>query len=56
MNEGKFELKLRENADRLLVTRQGYESVQIPLSLAPGEHREGLVIRLQASAPASPNQ
>ena len=56
MNEGKFELKLRENADRLLVTRQGYESVQIPLSIAPGEQREGLVIRLQPSAPASPNQ
>lgn len=56
MNEGKFELELREDADRLLVTRGGYESVQIPLSIAPGEHREGLVIRLQASAPASPNQ
>ena len=56
MNEGKFELKLRENADRLLVTRQGYESAQIPLSIAPGEQREGLVIRLQPSAPASPNQ
>ena len=56
MNEGTFELELRESADRLLVTRQGYESVQIPLSIAPGEQREGLVIRLQPSAPASPNQ
>ena len=50
---GRFDLELRENADHLWVTLDGYESAQIPLNIAPGEHREGLVIRLQP-APAEP--
>ncbi len=46
---GRFTLELRANADRLWVTHDGYESAQIPLSIAPGEHVEGLVIRLQTA-------
>ena len=53
---GPYRTRTARSADRLVVTRQGYESVQIPLSIAPGEQREGLVIRLQPSAPASPNR
>ncbi|MCY3971199.1 MAG: carboxypeptidase-like regulatory domain-containing protein [Acidobacteria bacterium] len=51
---GKFKLELRENADHLWVTLDGYEGAQIPLNIVPGEHREGLVIRLQP-APAEPH-
>ena len=51
--EGTFEVELRANADHLWITRDGYESAQVPLNIAPGEHREGLVIRLQP-APAAP--
>lgn len=50
---GRFKLELGENADRVRVTRAGYESTQLPLSIAPGEQVEGLVIRLQP-APAEP--
>lgn len=54
--EGEFELELRENADHLWISRDGYESVQTPLSIAPGEHREGLVIEMRPEASGEPNQ
>ncbi|MYK88697.1 MAG: carboxypeptidase regulatory-like domain-containing protein, partial [Acidobacteria bacterium] len=54
--EGTFELELRRNADHLWITRDGYESAQIPLNIAPGEHMEGLVIRLQPAPPDAPDQ
>lgn len=54
--EGTFELELRTNADHLWITRDGYEDAQIPLNIAPGEHREGLVIRLQPAPPDAPDQ
>ncbi len=54
--QGEFELELRANADHVRVTRDGYESTQIPLNIAPGEHREDVVIRLQPAAAESPNQ
>ncbi|MYH26292.1 MAG: hypothetical protein F4156_13820 [Holophagales bacterium] len=50
---GRFELELRANAERLLVTREGYENTQIPLNAGAGQRQEGLVIRLR---PAAPNQ
>ncbi len=53
---GHFMLELRANADRLWVTHDGYESAQIPLSIAPGEHLEGLVVRLQPAPPDAPYQ
>jgi len=53
---GRFDLELRENADHLWVTLDGYESAQIPLNIAPGEHVEGLVIRLQPAPPDAPDQ
>jgi hypothetical protein len=56
IDAGTFKLELSENADHLWVTLDGYESAQIPLGIAPGEHREGLVIRLQPTAAESPDQ
>ena len=53
---GRFELDLRVNAERLLVTRQGYESTQIPLNASAGQRQEGLVIRLRPAAPEVPNR
>ena len=48
---GHFMLELRANANRLWVTHDRYESAQIPLNITPGEHLEGLVIRLQPAPP-----
>ena len=56
LGAGKFKLELRENADHLWVTLNGYESAQIPLNIAPGEHREALVIRLQPEPSDAPGQ
>ncbi len=56
LGAGRFKLELRENADHVRVTSDGYESTQIPLNIAPGEQVEGLVIRLQPAAPESPNR
>ena len=56
LDAGRFTLELRPNADHVWVTRYGYESARIPLNIAPGEHREGLVIRLQPAADESSNQ
>ena len=53
---GKFELELRPNAERLLVTRDGYENTQIPLNANAGPRQEGLVIRLRPAPPGAPNQ
>ena len=53
---GKFKLELGPNADHLLVTEHGYESAQIPLNITPGEHLEGLVIRLQPAPPDAPDR
>ena len=44
------------SADHLLVTEHGYESAQIPLNITPGEHLEGLVVRLQPAPPDAPDQ
>ncbi len=55
LNEGRFELKLRANAEQLWVTQTGYEGRQIPINVAPGEHREGLVIELQPVPSTPPN-
>ncbi len=54
--QGEFELELRANADHVRVTHDGYESTQIPLNIAPGEHREGLVIEMRPEASGAPNQ
>ena len=56
VNGGKFELELRTNAERLLVSRQGYESTEIPLNASGGQRQEGLVIRLRPTADEAPNQ
>lgn len=56
LDAGRFTLELRPNADHVWVTRDGYESARIPLNVAPGEHREGLVIRLQPTPDESANQ
>ena len=53
---GQFTLELGANADRLWITHDGYEDVQIPLNIAPGEHVEGLVIRLQPAPPDAPDR
>ena len=53
---GKFELELRTNAERLLVSRQGYESTEIPLGASAGQRQEGLVIRLRPAADEAANQ
>lgn len=53
---GRFKLELGPNADHLLVTQDGYEGAQVPLSIAPGEHREGLVVRLQPAPADAPDQ
>lgn len=53
---GKFELELRPNAERLLVSRQGYESTEIPLNASAGQRPQGLVIRLRRAADEAPNQ
>ena len=53
---GQFTLELRANVDHLWVTRDRYEGTQIPLDITPGEHLEGLVIRLQPAADESPDQ
>ncbi len=52
---GKFELKLRPNAERLLVTREGYDNTQIPLNASAGQRQEGLVIRLRPATSEAPN-
>ncbi len=54
--QGEFELELRTNADHVRVTRDGYESIQMPLNIAPGEHQEGLVIEMRPEASGAPNQ
>lgn len=54
--QGEFELELRTNADHVRVTRDGYESIQMPLNIAPGEHQEGLVIEMRPEASGVPNQ
>ena len=56
LGAGRFKLELSENADRVRVTSNGYESTQIPLNIAPGEQVEGLVIRLQPAPAEPPNQ
>ena len=53
---GQFTLELRANVDHLWVTRDRYEGTQIPLDITPGEHLEGLVIRMQPAADESPDQ
>lgn len=53
---GRFKLELGPNADHLWVTLDGYEGTQIPLNIAPGEHAEGLVIRLQPAHPDALDQ
>ncbi len=53
---GQFTLELRANADHLWIAHDGYENAQIPLNIAPGEHLEGLVIRLQPAPPDAPDQ
>lgn len=53
---GQFTLELGANADRLWITHDGYEDVQIPLNITPGEHVEGLVIRLQPAPPDAPDR
>lgn len=56
LGAGRFKLELRGNADHLWVTLNGYEGAQIPLIITPGEHREGLVIRLQPAPVEPPDQ
>ena len=56
LEAGKFKLELSATADHVWVTRNGYESVQIPLNIAPGEHRGGMVIRLQPTPSDAPDQ
>ncbi len=56
LDAGRFTLELRPNADHVWVTRDGYEDAQIPLSIAPGKHVEGLVIRMQPAADESSNR
>ncbi len=53
---GQFTLELRANADHLWVTLDGYESAQIPLTIAPGEHVEGMVIQLRPAPGAALDQ
>ena len=54
-NDGTFTLELGPTSELVYVSFQGYESTQIPLNVAPGEHREGLIIELQPS-PEAPDQ
>jgi len=54
-NDGTFRLELGPTSELVYVSSQGYESTQIRLNVAPGEHREGLVIELQPS-PEAPDQ
>ncbi|MYA07419.1 MAG: hypothetical protein F4060_06220 [Holophagales bacterium] len=53
---GRFTLELGPNASHLWVTLDGYESAQIPLDVTPGEHRDGLVIRLRPVPTEPPDQ
>lgn len=53
---GTFKLELGPDADHLLVSQDGYQNLQMPLEVAPGEHREGLVVRLQPARPDAPDQ
>ena len=55
-NDGRFELKLRANAEQLWVTSDGYEDATTPIGIVPGERPEALVIRLQPTAPEAPVQ
>ena len=55
LHAGSFKLELSATAAHVWVTRDGYESTQIPLNIAPGEHREGLVIRMQPATAESPH-
>ena len=56
LNAGSFKLELSATAAHVWVTRDGYESTQLPLSIAPGEHVEGLVIRMQPAPDESSSQ
>ena len=53
---GRFEIRLGPGAERLWVTRDGYQGVLIPLNIGPGQRQDGLVIRLQAGREEPPNQ
>lgn len=54
--QGEFELELQADADHLWITRDGYESVQTPLGITPGEHRNGLVVEMRPEASGVPPQ
>lgn len=51
---GRFEIHLGPGAERLSITRDGYQGALIPLNIGPGQRQEGLVIRLQPEQPVEP--
>ncbi len=54
--QGRFELKLGPNVERLRVTREGYASALLPLTIAPGQRQTGLVVQLQPAPPDASDQ
>ena len=52
---GRFRIQFGPGAEQLWVTRYGYQSALLPLSVAPGQHHHGLVIELQPAASEDPN-
>ena len=53
---GRFELKLGPNVEQLRVTREGYASALLPLSIVPGQRQTGLVVQLQPAPSDAPDQ
>ena len=52
---GRFEIRFGPNADQLWVTRDGFQSALLPLSVAPGQNYQGLVIELQPARSEAPD-
>ena len=52
---GRFKIQIGPGADQLWVTRDGYQSALLPLSVPPGQHHQGVVIELQPATSETPN-
>ena len=52
---GRFKIQFGPGADQLWITRDGYQSALLPLSVPPGQHHRGLVIELQPATSEASN-
>ncbi len=56
IGDGRFVIEFGPGAEQLLVARQGYRDIVLPLNAAPGSHSPGIVIELQPAAAEAPDR